>query len=85
MYRRVWFLVAVAAALLGLAGSAAAMTAASSKSGASAGNLRAAPFAKAWATAPRTPAARKVKKTMVFGLEQAVTGFNLNDADENAY
>jgi peptide/nickel transport system substrate-binding protein len=77
--------VAVAAALLGLAGSAAAMTAASSSSSASAGNLRAAPFAKAWASAPRTPAARAAKKTMVFGLEQAVTGFNLGDADENAY
>jgi peptide/nickel transport system substrate-binding protein len=25
------------------------------------------------------------KKTMVFGLEQTVTGFNLGDADENAY
>jgi peptide/nickel transport system substrate-binding protein len=85
MHRRVWFLVAVAAALLGLAGSAAAMTAAGSRTSASAGNLRAAPFAKAWASAPRTPAARKVKKTMVFGLEQGVTGFNLGDADENAY
>ena len=81
MYRRVWFLLAVAAEQRGLAGSAASMTAASSNSSASAGNLRAAPFAKAWASVPRTPAARKVKKTMVFGLEQAVTGFNLIDAD----
>jgi peptide/nickel transport system substrate-binding protein len=83
MHRRVWFLVAVAAAVLGLAGSAAAMTAAGSSS--TARSLHAAPFAKAWASVPRTPAARQAKKTMVFGLEQGVTGFNLSDADENAY
>src|SRR5205823_1141914 len=40
---------------------------------------------KAWASTPRTPAARAAKKTMVFGLEQTVTGFNLGDADENAF
>ncbi|HKD95712.1 MAG TPA: ABC transporter substrate-binding protein [Gaiellaceae bacterium] len=83
MHRRVWFLVAMAAAVFGLAGSAAAMTAAGSSSNAS--NLHAAPFAKAWAAVPRTPAARAAKKTMVFGLEQTVTGFNILDADENAY
>lgn len=83
MHRRVWFFAAAVAAVLGLAGSATAMTAASSSS--SAGSLHAAPFAKAWANVPRTPAARAAKKTMVFGLEQAVTGFNLGDADENAY
>jgi peptide/nickel transport system substrate-binding protein len=83
MHRRVWFLAAAVAAVLGLAGSAAAMTAASSHSSAS--SLHAAPFAKAWASIPRTPAARQAKKTMVFGLEQTVTGFNLDDADENAY
>jgi ABC-type transport system substrate-binding protein len=83
MHRRVWFLAAALAAVLGLTGSAAAMTAASH--GSSAASLHAAPFAKAWANTPRTPAARAAKKTMVFGLEQAVTGFNLGDADENAY
>src|ERR1700751_5877391 len=83
MHRRVWFLVATVAALLGLAGSAGAVTAARSSS--TARSLHAAPFAKAWANVPRTPAARKAKKTMVFGLEQGVTGFNLGDADENAF
>jgi len=37
------------------------------------------------ASVPRTPSARAAKKTLIFGLEQAVTGFNLGDADENAY
>jgi len=83
MHRRVWFLAAAVAAVFGLAGSAAAMTAASPSSNAQV--LRAAPFAKAWASIPRTPAARAAKKTMVFGLEQTVTGFNLGDADENAF
>ena len=83
MRRRVWFLAAAAAAVFGLAGSAAAMTATSSSSSAS--NLHAAPFAKAWASIPRTPAARAAKKTLVFGLEQTVTGFNILDADENAF
>jgi len=84
MHRRVWFFVAAAAAVLGLAGSATAVTAGKSSSS-SASSLHAAPFAKAWANAPRTPAARAAKKTMVFGLEQAVTGFNLGNADQNAY
>jgi peptide/nickel transport system substrate-binding protein len=47
--------------------------------------LAAAPFAKSWASVPRTPAARAAKKTMVFGMEQDVTGFNLAEADETAY
>jgi len=84
MHRRVWFFVAAAAAVLGLAGSAAAMTAGKSSSS-SAQSLHAAPFAKAWANAPRTPAARAAKKTMVFGLEQAVTGFNIGETNQNAY
>jgi peptide/nickel transport system substrate-binding protein len=83
MHRRVWFFAAAAAAVLGLAGSAAAMTAANSSSSSSARVLRAAPVA--WTSVPRTPAARQAKKTMVFGLEQTVTGFNLGDADENAF
>ena len=83
MHRRVWFLVAAVVAVLGLAGSAAAVTAA--KSSSSASSLHAAPFAKAWANIPRTPAARAAKKTMVFGLEQTVTGFNLGNADQNAF
>jgi len=87
MHRRVWFLAAAVAAVLGLAGSAAAMTAAgsSASSSSSVGVNSAAAYAKATAAIPRTPAARQAKKTMVFGLEQAVTGFNLGDADENAF
>ena len=84
MHRRVWFFAAALAAVLGLAGSAAAMTAGTSSSS-NARVLSAAPFAKAWASIPRTPAARAAKKTMVFGLEQTVTGFNLGEADENAF
>jgi peptide/nickel transport system substrate-binding protein len=84
MHRRVWFLVAAAVGVFAIAGSATAMTAGKGAS-ASARSLHAAPFAKAWASVPRTPAARVAKKTMVFGLEQTVTGFNLDDADENAY
>lgn len=83
MHRRVWFLAAAVVAVLGLAGSAAAVTA--GKSASSASSLRAAPFAKAFANVPRTPSARAAKKTMVFGLEQAVTGFNLQQADQNAF
>jgi ABC-type transport system substrate-binding protein len=84
MHRRVWFLVAVAAALLGVVGSAGAMTAAKSSSSA-ARSPYATSFAKASASIPRTPAARQAKKSMVFGLEQGVTGFNTGEADENAF
>ena len=81
MHRRVWFLAAAVAAVLGLTGSAAAMT--SSSSSARAQQMSA--FAKTWANTPRTPAARAAKKTMVFGMEQDVTGFNLANADQTAY
>jgi peptide/nickel transport system substrate-binding protein len=84
MHRRVWFLAAAVVAVLGLTGSAAAVTAGKSSSS-NASSLHAAPFAKAWANIPRTPAARAAKKTMVFGLEQTVTGFNLGNADQNAF
>jgi len=84
MHRRVWFLAAAVVAVLGLTGSAAAVTAGKSSSS-NASSLHAAPFAKAWANTPRTPAARAAKKTMVFGLEQTVTGFNLGNADQNAF
>ena len=85
MHRRVWFFAGAAAAVLALTGSAAAMTAASSSSTATARSPYAVPFAKAAASIPRTPAAREAKKSMVFGLEQGVTGFNTGDADENAF
>ena len=84
MHRRVLFLAVVTAAVLGLVGSATAMRAAKSSSYV-ARSPYAASFAKASASIPRTPAARQAKKTMVFGLEQGVTGFNTGDADENAY
>ena len=84
MQRRALFLAAAAVGVLLLAASAGAMTVAGSRSSAASG-LQAAPFAKAWASIPRTPAARAAKKTMVFGLEQTVTGFNILDADENAF
>jgi peptide/nickel transport system substrate-binding protein len=83
MHRRVMFLAVLAVGVLAIAGSATAMTA--GKSASTARSLHAAPFAKAWASVPRTPAARAAKKTTVFGLKQTVTGFNLLDADENAY
>jgi len=79
MHRRIWFLVAAAAAVMAVAGSAAGAGSASHSK-----VLAASPFAKAWANVPRTPAARAVKKTMVFGLEQTVNGFNLANATENA-
>ena len=79
MHRRVWFLAAVAAGVLSLVGSATAMTVNGSSSATRAHVL--APLAGV----PRTPAARAAKKTMVFGLEQTVTGFNILEADENAY
>jgi ABC-type transport system substrate-binding protein len=85
MHRRVWFIVGVVAAVLGLAGSAAAMTAVRSSSPAAARSPYAVSFAKASASIPGTPAAREAKKAMVFGLEQTVTGFNVLDADENAF
>jgi peptide/nickel transport system substrate-binding protein len=79
MHRRIWFLAAVAVGLFGLAGSAAAMTT-SASSGAKV--LKAAPFAKAWANTPRTPAARAAKKTVVVAMEQDASGFNLAQANE---
>jgi len=82
MHRRIWFLAAAAVGVLALAGSAAAMRAAGPSSARAAGLES---FTKAWANEPRTPAARAAKKSLVFGLEQAVTGFNIGEADENAY
>jgi peptide/nickel transport system substrate-binding protein len=81
MHRRIWFLAAAAVGVLALAGSATAMRSAAGP--ASAHVLPS--FASAYANVPRTPAARAAKKTLVFGLEQAVTGFNIGEADENAY
>jgi peptide/nickel transport system substrate-binding protein len=76
-------LVAVTVGVLLLAGSAAAVRAGSSSSQPRV--LAATPYAKAAASIPRTPAARAVKKDMVFGLEQTVTGFNILDLNEEAF
>src|SRR5581483_9894704 len=82
MHRRIWLLAgAVAACLLVVASASATTSGASSQASA----LRAAPFAQAWAHVPRTPAARKAKSVLVFGMEQDVTGFNTLNADQNAY
>ena len=83
MHRRVLFLVAATVGVLLLAGSAAAVRAGSSSSQPRV--LAAAPYAKAAASIPRTPAARAAKKDMVFGLEQTVTGFNVLDLNEEAF
>ena len=68
-------LMIVAAAVLGvlvLAASATGTPSAASRSTA----LSAAPFAQAWANVPRTPAGRRAKDVLVFGMEQDITGFN---------
>ena len=44
--------------------------------------LRAAPFNAA--AVPSTLAAQKAKSTLVFGMEQDITGFNLSEADETS-
>ncbi len=76
MHKRVWFLVAAVAAVLGLAGSAAAMTVNSTSSA-----RAATPFAKALRNVPRTPAGRAAKSVVKFAMEQDAGGFNL--ANEN--
>ncbi|MGH7621539.1 MAG: hypothetical protein ACREMU_04295, partial [Gemmatimonadaceae bacterium] len=76
MHRRVWFLVAAVAAVLGLAGSAAAMTVNSASSA-----RAATPFEKAMLSVPRTPTGRAAKSVVKFAMEQDAGGFNL--ANEN--
>jgi peptide/nickel transport system substrate-binding protein len=83
MYRRLWLLVGAAAALLMVAATATATTRVAGS--ASSASLHAAPFAQAWANVPRSPAARKAKSVLVFGMEQDAAGFNTLEADENAY
>jgi len=80
MHRRLWLLAGAAAVLLvaGASASASTRVAGSAK-------LAAAPFAQSWANVPRTPAARKAKSVLVFGMEQDTAGFNTTQADANAY
>src|SRR5437764_15159609 len=80
MHRRLWLVAGVAVALLTVGATASATTRT-----ASAPKLAAAPFAQAWANVPRTPAARKAKSVLVFGMEQDVTGFNTGEESQNAY
>jgi len=75
MHKRLWLLAGAAAAVMAIAASASATT--KFAGGSSARVLAAAPFAKAWANVPRTPAGRKAKSVLVFGMEQDITGFNL--------
>ena len=77
MHRRLWLLAGAAAAVLLLAASATATTKVASSASSSA--LAAAPFAQSWAHVPRTPAARKAKSVLVFGVEQDIVGFNTHD------
>jgi ABC-type transport system substrate-binding protein len=83
MQRRLWLLVGAAAAVLLVAATATATTRVAGS--ASSAKLAAAPFAQAWANVPRSPAARKAKSILVFGMEQDAAGFNTLQADENAY
>lgn len=77
MHKRIWFLVAAAAALLAIAGSAAATG--SGAASAAPGTVQ--PFAKSWAQTPRTPAAREAKKTITVAMEQDLAGtWNINQA-----
>jgi peptide/nickel transport system substrate-binding protein len=80
MHKRLGLVVGVALALL-----AATASAGATSHVATAHKLAAAPFAQAWANVPRTPAARKAKSVLVFGMEQDVSGFNTGEASQNAY
>src|SRR3954451_2011035 len=80
MIKRLWLGGAVGLALLAVVSTASA-TAHTSR----AGKLAAAPFAQAWANVPRTTAARKAKDTLVFGMEQDVTGFNTSEESQSAF
>ena len=81
MHRRLWLVVGAAAAIAVIA---VASAAASTKGASGSRVLAAAPFSQAWANVPKTTAARKAKTTLIFGMEQDVTGFNVLDGDETA-
>ena len=80
MQTRHWLTACAIVALLATGASASA--AAGSRSGRT---LAAAPFAQAWSSVPRTPAARAARSVLVFGMEQDVTGFNTGEASQNSY
>ena len=70
MHMRLVITASGALAVLALAASAGGAPARGSST------LAAAPFAQAWARVPRTPAARRAKDVLVFGMEQDIVGFN---------
>src|SRR5690348_9064132 len=80
MHRRLWLLAGAAMAVLAVGATASASTSVAKST-----KLAAAPFAQSWANVPRTPAGRKAKSVLVFGMEQDVTGFNTTQTDQNAY
>src|SRR5579884_3190764 len=80
MHRRLWLVAGAAVALFAVVATASASTQKASSS-----KLAAAPFAQSWAQVPRSPAARKLKGILVFGMEQDISGFNTGQADQNAY
>jgi peptide/nickel transport system substrate-binding protein len=89
MHRRLWLFAGAAFAGLMLVAAAGAMSNvardSASSQAAPRATLKAAPFAQAWAEVPRSPAARQAKSVLVFGMEQDVSGFNVLNADQNAY
>jgi peptide/nickel transport system substrate-binding protein len=76
MQRRILLIVAAAAAVLGLAASAGAMT---MSSGSATRVLAAAPFSLK--DVPRSPAVRAAHSTLNFAQEQQIDGFNALDAN----
>ena len=76
MHRRIWLLVGAAVAVLLVASSATATSRTAGTVKAADATPAAAPFNAA--AIPRTPAARKAKSVLVFGMEQDVDGFNTN-------
>jgi ABC-type transport system substrate-binding protein len=71
MHTRLMISAAAALGVLALAGAASGTPVAAGDSA-----LAAAPFAQAWSQVPRSPAARKAKDVLVFGMEQDIVGFN---------
>jgi peptide/nickel transport system substrate-binding protein len=82
MFKRMPVYVGVALVVVSVAASANATTKRAGNAKSSA--IAAAPFAESWANVPRTPAARRAKDTLVFGAEQDITGFNVQQADQSA-
>src|SRR3954465_13603110 len=74
MHRRLWLLAAAALAILAVATSAPATTKVAGTAQAADCTGAAAPFAQAWANAPRTVAARKAKDVASLCQERGIGG-----------